>query len=172
MNLTANHHEVMELCRQMADIPLQDPAARWIQFHQLSLKLYAQLARSPFIIDAVAVAAFGTSNAASDAPPPLHQMEWEKFSDKFARSCADVLRAIAFTPSDIIAIREATDRPLSHLSAAAKQLTAAGIAYADDAGRLHISPLGVQTAKYFEENPAAIRPPSSAREANRRRQYA
>lgn len=169
MNIESNHIEIMELAQQLGNIAVCDPAARWQTFHRLSFQLYAQLARSPFILDCIATAAYGQIGAADMSPVFGAQIEWDELADKEARVCADVLRAVGFTPCDVLEIHKATDISIGRISRAAKRLTHAGIVYSDESGRLNVSPIGAQVAKYFEDNPDAIRPPAHTRILNRRR---
>lgn len=164
-----NYRNISALCKALTMIQGHTDTARWTTYHSLAFQLYAELARSPFILASIAEAAYRVTAPEGVTAPPCAQLEWEEMEDDEAAAAAAILAACAFTPSNILAIHAASGHTLATLSAAAKKITASGVAFSDAEGKMYVSPIGKQVAAYFEENRHAIRPPHSVREPNRRR---
>lgn len=171
MRLTSNYAEIITACKEIAALVEGEKSTQqtWKTFHLLTFKLYAQLARNPFILDAVATAAYGNISD-DDCAPASTQLDWDGLTDFQASACAAILRRLAFTPLNALELAADVDIPLRHITLAAKRLTAAGMAFNNHDNQLQLSPIGEPAARFFERNLKAMRPPVEFERRNRRRE--
>lgn len=173
MRLIDNHAHVIALCRRIAEhSPEANYQSDWKQYYSDTLKLYALLSRSPFIIDALGAMAYPHTLAEVDPTRPApHSIEWDQLTDPEARNCAQVLRCLALTDCTPLQIAESCDLMLDDVAAAVNLLVCTGHAAIkqDRQGTIETTPLSITAARYFAQYPKEIRPPEWARAENRRR---
>lgn len=172
MKLIDNHPHVIALCRRIAEHRPEANANDWREYYADTLKLYALLSRSPFIIDALGAMAYPHTLAEADPTRPApHSLEWDQLTDPEARNCAQVLRCLALTACTPQQIAESCDLMLDEVGAAEVLLMSTGYAarVQNRQGSLEVTPLGITAARYFAQYRNEIRPPEWARHDNRRR---
>lgn len=154
--------------RAFADLADQAEGVKCYRlFRERAARLIAALIRVPHLQDAMTVIADGTIPAADYSADSI--LNWDALTDDRAALLANVLRAIGFAKFTVQQLALAIEADRLTVADAVEQLHACGLVYPNARHEICLSPLGQPAAVYLEAHNDAIRPPHSARLANRRK---